>query len=409
MHFMNYLSPKRILKRLWAFSKRGAGIAGLSLLAACDTGAGAGDGSGENPLTDKLEQLKELRKEQTEIGNQIRKLEQEILAAGGTLDDRTPRPVEILTVQPTVFKTYLEVQGKLDAEQNVTVSADLMGTVVSVRVDEDQKVGKGAVLAQLDSRVLQQSVAEVKTQLDLATTLFNKQKSLWDQGIGSEVQYLSAKANKESLEQRLATMHEQLAMYTIRSPISGTVDEVNVKVGSTVAPGMPAFRVVNLNELVARAQVAESYGLKIKKGDEAIVEFPDLRKEVIGQVSFVARTIDPMSRSFTVEVAIKNDNQSYRPNMIAIVRTVASQCDSCLVVPVNAVQTGVEGKYVMVASAGGTKAIAERRLVTVGSVHKGQAQIVSGLRAGDQVIVKGYDGLSKGQPVTIQTNEEPVQ
>jgi RND family efflux transporter MFP subunit len=276
-----------------------------------------------------------------------------------------------------------------------------MGTVVSINVDVDQRVGKGSVLAQLDSRVLQQGLVELKTQLDLATTLYNKQKNLWDQGIGSEVQYLSAKANKESLEQRLATMQQQVSMYSIKSPINGTVDEVNVKVGSTVAPGLPAFQVVNLNDLVARAEIAESYGMLIRKGDEATVEFPDLKKTVTGKVSFVARTIDPMSRSFTVEVAIKNDDARYRPNMLAIVRAVAAKCDSCIVVPVNAVQTAVDGKFVMVAKEEGGKILAEKRMVSLGDVYKGQAVIIGGLEPGDRVIVKGYDGLSTGQPLII--------
>jgi RND family efflux transporter MFP subunit len=181
------------------------------------------------------------------------------------------------------------------------------------------------------------------------------------------------------------------------------VDEVHVKVGSTTAPGIPAFRVVNLSNLVAKAEIAESYGVNVQKGDEAIIEFPDLNKAVTGKISFVARTIDAMSRSFTIEVSVRNDDPRYRPNMIALIKTVSTQCDSCIVVPVNAVLTGTDGKYVVVTQIDGDKTVAERRGVKVGSVYKGEAVITDGLSPGERVVVKGYYGLTNGQPLSVQS------
>src|SRR6185295_16366748 len=171
---------------------------------------------------------------------------------------------------------------KVDGDEDVSVSAEAMGTVTAVLVKAGDHVSTGQVLATLDDKMMKQSVAEMQSQLDLATTVFNRQKNLWDQKIGSEVQYLQAKTNKEAMEKRMASIQEQWNMTRIKSPINGTIDAVNIKVGQSVAPGMPSFHIVNLTELKVKGEVAESYISKVQKGNNVVIFFPDINKEVKG-------------------------------------------------------------------------------------------------------------------------------
>src|SRR5688572_22850434 len=157
------------------------------------------------------------------------------------------KTVEIVPAAPQVFSSYIDVQGKVDAEENVALNAEMPGTVAKINVRLGDAVGAGQVLAELDSKVIQQGIAELQGGLELATTMFEKQKNLWDQKIGTEMQYLQAKNQKESLEKKMATLQEQLKMSKIISPISGIVDAIDIKVGQATMPGMPAIRVVNMN------------------------------------------------------------------------------------------------------------------------------------------------------------------
>ncbi|TSA49249.1 MAG: efflux RND transporter periplasmic adaptor subunit [Sphingobacteriales bacterium] len=350
---------------------------------------------------DKKSELDKLKKEEATLSDKIKKLETEI-AASDTTTKIKMLDVEVTPVAAMPFKSYVQVQGKLDADENVNVSAQMGGTVKSIYVKEGDHVKAGQILAELDDAVMRQGVEELKSQLAFVTDLFNKQKNLWDQKIGSEVQFLSAKNNKEALEKKIQTMNEQLAMYKIKSPISGTVDEVNLKLGQTAAPGIPAFRVVNMSSLKVKADIAESYAAKIHEGNAVTVEFPDMvSKSMDSKISFVSKVINSMNRTFVVEVNVPTDPELH-PNMIAHLKIVDYQSVSSIVIPLNIVQTSEDGSYVFLSTTNDKgKMVAHKQIVKTGRDSNGQVEILEGLKEGDSLITIGYQDVEDGELIKI--------
>lgn len=348
---------------------------------------------------DPKTRLEELRKQQAALTTEIKKLEAELEASGDI--KVASKTVAVTTLATGEFKTYIDVQGRVDARENVDVSAESMGVVRSILVRSGDQVKKDQVLAELDQKLIKKSIDQVKTQLNLATTLFNKQEALWKQKIGSEVQYLSAKAQKEGLEQNLAALNEQLNMSRVKSPIDGVVDEVNLKIGQAVQPGIPLVRVINYNDLRVVADLAESNIAKVKSGDKVKVLFKDLNKEIDANVSYAAKAINPMTRTFRVEVKITANQRDYYPNMISQVRINDYTNPAALIIPINIVQKSEMGDFVFVAVKNGKKYTAEKRTITTGRTYGASTEVVSGLQAGDQVISTGYNDLNEGQVINF--------
>ncbi|HEX7366826.1 MAG TPA: efflux RND transporter periplasmic adaptor subunit [Pelobium sp.] len=346
---------------------------------------------GNNPK-DKKAQLEKLKKEQADINKKVAELEAEI----GSKKEEVVKDVEVYTVENGTFKNYIEIQGKVDAEQNVQVNPEAMGVITKVYANIGQHVSKGQILAQIDDAVLRQNIAQLQTSLDLATNLYNRQKNLWNQKIGTEVQYLNAKSQKEGLEKQMAVLKQQADMYKIKSPISGTVDQMDYKVGQAVQPGAPGIRVVNADDLKAKAQVSESYAGRINQGDEVLVILPDASDSVKTKISFASKTIDPSSRSFNVEVKLPS-RKSFRPNMISILKIVDYTNKNATTVPIKAIQKSEKGDYLMLVVAGKAKKVD----VKVGNIYDGEAEILSGIKAGDKVVTVGLNGLGEGDTVKL--------
>jgi membrane fusion protein (multidrug efflux system) len=347
---------------------------------------------------DKKAQLEKLKKQEAELSQQIKALEKEIALTDTTKEDSSKiKVVAVAPVQLGSFKHFIEIQGRVDATENINVSPKMAGLVTKIYVKEGDEVRTGQVLAEVDDQLVLQSIEEVNSSLSLATTMYERQKNLWDQKIGSEVQYLTAKNQKENLEKRKATLGEQLDMTKIKSPINGTVDLVSLRVGQTTSPGLPSIRVVNLSKLKAKADVAEAYSSKVKKGDDAIVVFPDLNKEIKAKITFVGTVIDQLNRTFSVEVNLDPNIKDYHPNMIAVVRVIDFQNDSSIVVPINVIQNSEEGKYVFLAAEKDGKTVAKKQMVTVGLTYNGDTQISGGLNPGDKLITAGYQDLNDGE------------
>ena len=228
--------------------------------------------------------------------------------------------VSVKPLSLTEFNHYLEVQGKIDGDDNVAVSPRNMGVVTKIYVSNGDHVNKDQLLAQLDDEVLVKSQKELQSSLNFATDMYEKQKNLWDKKIGSEVQYLTAKNNKESLENKMVTLKDQIDMMRIKSPIEGNVEDVPIKIGQSVAPGMPAFRVINFSHVKVVAEVAEGYSAKIRTGDDVIIYFPDLEKEIKAKITFSSKYINPINRTFIVEVRLNPNEIEARANLIAVIR-----------------------------------------------------------------------------------------
>ncbi len=349
---------------------------------------------------DKLSQLEKLKAEQVVISKQIAELEAEIAKEDTTTAVVKGKEVVVTELIPRAFDHYAQTQGAVESEENILVSAKTMGIITNVLVREGEVVNKGQTLAQIDNTLIISGIEEIESQLELTTTIYDRQKNLWDQKIGSEVQYLQAKTTKEVLEKKLASMNEQNEMAKIKSPISGVVDAIAAKVGQNIAPGMPAARVVNNSNLKIVANISEAYVLHLKKGDKIIVMFPDLKKTVEARLAFVARNIDPLSRTFVVEASLPS-SLDFRPNMSAVVKVVYRTDLAAIVVPVNVVQTFNNESVVYVAETDGKNTVARRRVVTVAGVFDNLAQINSGISAGEKLITFGYQGLNDGEVIKM--------
>lgn len=359
-------------------------------------------GGGNN--TDKEAQLAGLREQQTEIEKQIADLEAQLKAEGKKVDrPKKTAPVTVVTLQPDTFNHYLEMQGKVDFDQNVFVSARVPGVLTSVRVQPGDRVSKGQTMATIDAQVLEQNIAELRTRLELARIAYQKQKNLWDQKIGTEMQFLTAKNNKEALERNMAALQQQRDQYNVKAPVSGVVDEVIPNAGEAVAPGVGIIRVVNLAGSKIVAEVSEAYLTEISKGDKAIVFFPDLNKEVETTVDVVGKFINPTNRTFTVELKLKDAKAvELRPNLVAVVRIQDYKNENTIVVPVNLVQKDEKSEFVYVAKKEGNTYVAAKREIKTGQTYKGETEVLSGLAANDQIITAGYQNLNEGQPVVFE-------
>jgi membrane fusion protein, multidrug efflux system len=356
---------------------------------------------GSSDAGDKDSQLQKLKAEQASLAKQIATLEKE-MSSSTSSDTIAVRAKEVTATEIVTkpFNHYIQTQGKVEAEDNILVSAKSMGVITQVYVKEGQIVARGQVLAQIDNTVMVRSIESMKAQMDFATTVYERQKNLWDQKIGTEVQFLQAKTNKESLEKQLASLTEQNEMTKIKAPVNGTVDDVFVKVGENIAPGMPAARVVNTNNLTLKANVSESYVTNVKTGNKVIVSIPELKKDIEARVTFVGKTIDPLSRTFVVEIKLPS-YADLRPNMSGVVKVVYYSETAALTVPVNVVQTVNDQKIVFVAEADGKSVVARKRVVEVVGVFDNLAHIRKGVVPGDKVITFGYQGLSDGQVIKL--------
>lgn len=350
-------------------------------------------GGKKDSRAEKEKELAELKAEKAKYLEKTNKKIAELESALGTNDSARVKDVVISPVETSLFEHYIDVQGSVDARENVNVSARVPGVITSINVREGQAVSKGQVLAQVDDQVLRANIAELRTQLDLANTLFQKQQNLWIQKIGSEVQYLNAKANKESLERRLATMQDQLAQTRIISPINGTVDAVIAKLGDNASPGLPAFRVVNASNLKVTASVAEAYAPLVKTGGPVIINFPDIKRELRTSIGFASRTIDPLSRTINVEVPLK-PAPDLRPNMAAQIRIIDYSAANAIVIPVGVIQYTAGKPYVIVAANRDGKMVAQRRNIELGRTYNDKAEVKSGLQQGDKIVTTGFQGLN---------------
>ncbi|HEY4785938.1 MAG TPA: efflux RND transporter periplasmic adaptor subunit [Bacteroidales bacterium] len=349
---------------------------------------------------DKVAELNKLRKQHDEIAEKIKQLEKEI---GDPEKEKKSLHVSVATIQPSQFKHYIEVQGKLDGEDNVDVYPEGQGVVNEVLVTVGQSVNKGQALARLDVGPANDQLKAIETQYKFAKETFEKQQRLWDQKIGSEMQYLQAKTAKEQLESQRAAILKQIDMMTIKAPINGTVEEVNVKIGqfSSAAMPTPPFRVLNFGTLKVKADVSESYSKKVNVGDNVQVYFPDLNQEITAKVTAASRFINPTNRTFSVEVRLNPDKNGYKANMVAVLKITDYTADNAIAIPVNYIQSDPDGLFVYVADSNGSKNVAKRVGIVEGQSYNGMVEITKGLTPGQKVVTSGYLDLEEGETITF--------
>jgi membrane fusion protein (multidrug efflux system) len=310
------------------------------------------------------------------------------------------KAVQLLTLQPTTFVHSIDIQGRVDAEESVTVGPQMPGMVKRVLVQPGDRVAAGQLLAELDADAMIQQLGALKVQRDLTKQIFDRQRNLWDQKIGTEVQFLQAKAGYDAVEKQVSALEEQIDMSRIKAPMAGVVDNVGLKVGEMASPGFTTILIVNGNKLRVKGEVAEGYVAKVKTGNAVTIELPDAGKTIEANVTYAGRIINKLNRTFNVEVAIRPDADVV-PNMVAIMKIEDYRKDNQIVVPLACIQQGSDGKsFVFVAKTNGKTVVAERREITFTMTYNGKAQIDSGLAAGDQVVTEGYAELNGGDEIS---------
>ncbi len=344
-----------------------------------------------NKPKDPKAELADLKKQQADINTKITNLEAK---TGAGQDSSKVTDVNVLSIKPGQFTNFVDLQGKIDAQDNVTAYPQSPGTITGIYVRAGDHVSRGQVLVQLDDAVLKQNVAQSQAQVQLNSTLYQRQKNLWDQKIGTEVQFLQAKTVLDGSQKALAALKQQEAMYTIKSPINGSIDQMDLKLGQVAQPGTTGIRIVNADVLKVKVDVPESYSTSVGTGNMVKIVVPDANDSLMTKVTFAAKAIDPSSRSFAVEIKLPT-RKTLRPNMTAIIKIADYSKKAAIAIPVKSIQKSEDGDYVFVNQNG----VAKRKTVKVGVTYGGQSEIISGLAAGDQLITDGASDLEDGDRV----------
>jgi RND family efflux transporter MFP subunit len=380
-------------------------IAALFLLAACGSSEKQKNGS----LADKKAELQKLKEQVTKLENEIAKTD---TAAGKA---EKAKLVTLQPVTPEVFTHFIDLQGKIESENvSYVTPRGGPGQVKALYLKRGDYVKKGQLLLKLDDAIARQSVIaaeqgleNIKTQLAYAENLYQKQKNLWYQNIGTELQLITAKNNVQTAENQLKTAQEQLKITkeqlqftNVTSDVEGVADEVNIKVGETFT-GVNQVKMVNTNHLKATAQIPENYLARVKVGCHVKITMPDINRTIDATVSVAGKLIDPNSRSFFVEARIPSA-KDLRPNQLALVKIQDYNVNNAITVPVNTLQNDDKGKFVMVAIKENGKLIARKKPVTIGEMYRDKLEIKSGLQPGDSIITDGYQSLYEGQLITTE-------
>ena len=312
--------------------------------------------------------------------------------------------VSVLTLKDTVFSHYLEIQGSIDTKENILVQPEYQGTLVSLNVKAGQRVSKGQILGRIDDAGLSQQVASLENQYALAKTTFERQKNLWNQKIGSEIQYLQAQTQMISAQRGVAQIKAQLTKTVIRAPFTGTIDEVFVEKGQVVAPSPQGLmRIVNLSSMYVSTSVPETYIGKLKVGTPVDVILSSLGKNYKGKVRQVGNFINPNNRSFGIEVSVPNPENLLRPNQVASLKITDYLSKNAVVVPTNVIQEdGIKNKFVyIVTNSNGKTGTAKKVIVTLGQSSDNVTEILSGLAANDVLVTEGVNAISEGMKLNF--------
>ncbi len=369
-------------------------------------------------LTEKREALEKLKKEQEKISASILKLESEIATLDPESVNKVFKLVSVDTLVPGDFSHMIELQGTIDADNiSIVTPRGNPGQVKAIYVKQGDYVKKGQLLLKMDDAIYQQnliasteSIKTLKTQLSLATELMKRQQNLWNQGIGTEVQLLTAKNNVETLEsqinsaeQQVKVLQEQVKTTNVYAEVNGVADEVNVRVGEFFQGAIgnqPQIRIVNTASLKVVTNVPENYASRVTRGSKVFIKVPDINRSYNSTISFLSASIDPANRSFITEAGLPSD-ALLKPNMVATVGILDYDASNAISIPVNVVQSDASGKYVFVLVKGTKGSVAKRRTIQPGQVQGDKVEVKAGLTNGDILITAGYQGLYDGQDVSI--------
>jgi membrane fusion protein, multidrug efflux system len=405
---------KTVMKRI--------GTTALAIVAALTIAScGGSKKEGDAALNDKKAQLEKLKGEKSKSDAEIRKLEEELAKLDTSAAKSTK--VKLVSTSPVTtqtFEHYIDLQGRVDADNISYISPrGMAGQVKAIYIKEGQFVKKGQLVLKLDDAIQQQQITAnrtqlegIKTQLAFSKNIYQRQKNLWDQGIGTEVQLITAKTNVEGLENQLDAAREnikigveQLKTANVYSDVTGVVEQINVRIGETFIGATDRgaqIVVVNKSSLKIVTNVPENYLTRVTRGMAVIIDIPDAGKKLNSSISLISESIDPTQRGFIAEARIPSD-ASLKPNQVAIMKIRDYSAPNAVVIPVNVVQSDEKGKYVYVLTKmGNGKMMASKKNIIIGETYGELVEIKAGLAASEQLITGGYQNLYEGQLIAVQ-------
>ena len=374
------------------------------LFAACQAEIAAPTNLAERKalLVEQKKQLRELQKSIDTLQMAIHKEEPP--------KDKPMKTVSIVKLVKEEFKRFSEIQATIKSDDIAVASSETGGRITYLKAKEGQSVKKGQLIAKVDLDAIDKQVDEIKTSLSLAKDTYERQKRLWEQNIGSEIQYLQTKNNVDRLEQSLKTLDFQKTKANIYAPISGAIDKVMLKEGEMSSPGLPIVEILNTYKVKVVANLPENYLGKVKRGQYVDIHFPAIDLDKKAKITLVGRSIDSANRTFKIEIEMSNHNQVLKPNLLAIVKINDLTIDDALIVPQELVLQEISGKeYLMVVGQKEGKKVAAKKFVVPGESYDGRVQIVEGITTEDEIIVVGARNVKEGDPIEIKMEEAPME
>lgn len=372
------------------------------LLAACSNPDGSGKSIPESPAEQRA--LLQQKKEQLQLlQEEITKLEDLLGVEAGKAADGDAKLVTTLKLEKTLFRRFSEIQGNVTPVKSNTISSETGGRLIRIAVREGDVVKAGQLLATVDMEPIQKQLQELETSMELATDVYNRQKRLWEQKIGSEMQYLQAKNTKERLEKSMESLKSQLKKANIYAPISGVIEELINEQGDVAAPGMPIMHLINTTNLKVVAEVPERYVGTVKQNDNVKIKVPALSMEQEAKIALIGKVVHTTNRTFKLETTLDNRQGLLKPNLLALVYIEDYREPNALVISVDLVQEEVGGKkFVFIAAKDGELQRAKKVYVTTGESYDNQIVIKEGLNPGDEIIVLGSRGLNDNALLEVQ-------
>jgi len=355
----------------------------------------------------------DLNSQKTSIIKQIDSLNKALIdidkALGKNQEEEIPK-IKAQKANNKTFIHYIDLQGSIDTDGNVMAIPEVMGKVIKIYKKEGDVVRKGQILMTLDNSLIKNQISELQTQYDLAKTSYERQKRLWDQKIGSEMAFLQAQTQKNSLAKKIKTLRTQLARFNVKAPINGTLDELMIKSGEMAAPQKPVARIINLRKVYAQADVSEKYLSNIKKGTQVAIFFPELQKTKQAQITSVGNYIHPNNRTFKIRIDLYNDHNELKPNQTGNIKIKDFEAKDALVLPLSLIQEDRKGNnYVFVLQTVTNKKDTYKvvkKVLQLGQSYKDEIMILSGLSADDIIALQGARGLTEGDLVKISNQAD---
>lgn len=347
-------------------------------------------------------QIDKYKSEVKTLNEKIKELELQLAASNQLIDNSVKIKVKTEEAKIQPFSHYFDATGDIETINEAYISPEISGQITSINVKEGDFVKKGQLLAKLNSDVIQANIDQLKTQLDLAETMYTKQTELWNKKIGSERQYLEAKANYESLKDQLKNLNAQYEKTILRSPINGYIEYINHKEGEFAMPGVQFMQIVSLEELYVNAKISETYLPVIKKGEDVEITFSAYPELILTEPVYrIGNVINTANRTFLVQVKVANQSGLLKPNLLANIRINDYNSNDKIIVPTILIKEDMKGSFVYVASENNGQWVASKKYVTLGYSYRDKTEIFSGLQENERLITDGYNKVSNGSVLEI--------